>query len=63
MRIVEVREPCRVLETLEDIREAVEAVYREMISGISVMTFTNVEWVKGELDEVIETYFEVRDYD
>ena len=61
MRIVEVREPAKVLDSLENMREGVEAVYSELIAGISAMTFTNVEWVKTELDEIIETQFVVRD--
>ena len=59
MRVVEVRDPSAVLESLENIREAVEAIYREMVNGISVMTFTTVEWVEGELSEVIENHFKV----
>ena len=60
MRVVEVRDPSSVLESLENIREAMTAVYREMISGVSAMTFHNVEWVVGALDDVIEG-FEVKE--
>lgn len=61
MRIVEVREPGTVLDTLENVRESLTAIFREMCAGTEGHTMEDIMKTNRKLDELIETQFVVED--
>ena len=58
--IVEVREPAKALAELENVREAITQVFRELCVGTNGHMLQDIMWAEGAIGDVIENYFVVR---
>ena len=55
--VVEVREPAKALEALENVREAITQVFRELCIGTNGHMLEDIMWAEGAIGDVIENYF------